>query len=139
MQNILSSFVDTEGVVFPHRLAFVPERTCDVCKIDTVCRNIPFHNSTILYGWRICGDELCRMKILDWISRLTIKKEDVIPYFNNMVVRRSSGELEDNWEIYGDIYILDEDLIRWVPLRNKSLTHRKNVKLDMLLEWNNMR
>lgn len=88
-----------------------------------------------LKGWQTCGCDSCNTVIREWKSRTTVPEEKLkAKHGESVIVKRSSGEIENNWEIFGDAYL--ENKIWWLTVRH-SAGFSKTVPLTDFLTWNN--
>jgi hypothetical protein len=120
----------------PYRLTFISMSSkCDICRQRTFTRFLPTGWNSHLHGWLRCDEcnnsEGKGLRIWNyWVKN----NEDLLEEFGEKItVQRSSGAVEDDWEIDGSGHWnpLDEDFV--VDVMKEGMS--KSVHLQMLREW----
>ena len=110
---------------YPHKLSFIYDSiSCDVCKNSKTSTIHTIKVPNTFLGWTVCDEIKCKNTIYLWREEISISEKDLINmYGKNIKIRRSSGVIEDDWEIYGRAYKLHPNDTLWISVKNN-----KNVK-----------
>jgi len=122
--------------VYPHRLTFLNNNTCDICKENngTIFHRIKFDPYK---GMVSCENTNCIENINYYFGKHTKKLENLIELYGEWIyVIRSNGKKESNWVIYGDAYKEKEDGPYWVEVKHNVKNKTKLVTIDHIIEWN---
>lgn len=123
------------SVVYPHRVAFLERGICNVC--GSQGKELIHTNMNRYFGWESCDSPDCNSTIRTWYTQTTIPYEKLVAQFiSPLVVKRSSGAFDANWEIFGDAHQEVEGGPFWVKLRHKKYHMSKEVQLSDLKLWN---
>lgn len=135
----------------PRSLVFVSENAkCDICATKKSDGIMVLSSLDHTIGWKVCEQEACENAVKEYQNRYNIlgKKrwEKIFQRFgckpSKVIVQRSSGVLDDGWElneyIYPSEFSIDEDFSAtndpMIPVKKENM--EKNVKLSKLIQWN---
>lgn len=123
---------------YPRQLSFISDLvSCDVCK-NTKARTI--HSIMVpntFLGWTVCDEEKCKYVVYLWREEVSIR-ENVLRdmYGENVKIRRSSGNIEDDWKIYGRAYKLNPKDTWWITVKDAKGKNVKSVSIEDMNSWN---
>jgi hypothetical protein len=124
------------NIQYPKKISFLLNEKCDVCKINDRVSTLEIAEQRYL-GWNICKNDECNKIVYVWFDETTIDLESLVEkYGNEIKVKRTSGEIEDDWEFNGQAYRLSADSHMWIPVRKKNTNLRKSIPMEYFLEWN---
>jgi len=130
----------TQPIKYPRRLTFLAVTYCDVCEgsetpVNEYINIVKLPQDPFL-GWQTCKSEKCLCIINEWKDATTISQETLREiHGDNVIVHRTSGVIEKNWEIFGDAYILSENDTRWITVRKHNSKTTKCLNMDVFVSW----
>jgi len=123
-----------KNLIYPHRTSLLQSPQCDVC--NNTSTNFLSVSKHPYLGLVVCDVDTCKEQAKSWLEKTTIRNECLTNEFGPFVdVRRTNGQKESGWVIYGDAYKEKEDGPFWVSVKDKH-HHSKCIRLDLLKSWN---
>lgn len=117
-----------KNLQYPHQLSLISN--CDVCK-NNKSKDIKIPDTFL--GWQVCDDIRCKYTIYLWRENITINKDKLIEKYGKFVkIIRSSGKIENNWEIIDRAYKFHENDTWWIYIKNKD-GDRKCISIEKIL------
>ena len=121
----------------PRKVSFL-DNTCDNCgKTSRSCklRALDQTDGIADVGWVICNEPTCQGQCDRWVDSRTTSLDALQRRFgHDLVVQRSSGELEHGWTFWGNAFQESSDDTFWVRVTNgKGIS--KYVSIEMIENW----
>lgn len=128
--------MEIHELIYPKLLKFIGSIVCDVCGEPSSFKSIHTLLNDPTLGWYSCEEQDCIDIIDEWYKVSTISCEDLKNCFGpSVIIKRTSGKIQNDWEIIGDAYTLGDD-DWWVTVKKIGCNSSKCVLLDHLENWN---
>jgi hypothetical protein len=124
------------------RLTFISMDACDFCdKVETPGPYLFYISIETKNGWVTCSNDSCRKKgeaALDHYMKTRAYGKANIFKGKCIKVRRTSGEIEDNWKLSSSFVepLIDDNGVERVCVVNASEEIEKWIDIKKILEWN---
>jgi hypothetical protein len=124
------------------RLTFISMDACDFCdKVETPGPYLFYISIETKNGWVTCSNDSCRKKgeaALDHYMKTCAYGKANIFKGKCIKVRRTSGEIEDNWKLSNSFVepLIDDNGVERVCVVNASEEIEKWIDIKKIFEWN---
>ena len=118
------------------RLSHFDISNCDICKQSNGSEFITVNPDQFI-GIRFCTNDKCKTLAKSFLDSQIIPQEILQnTYGENLNIKRQSGEIENEWLIYGNAYQDPITNILWVRVCDKDYTKVKQIPLQDLEKLN---